>query len=388
MTRTLRNAPSSFDFRIVLLGLMAGTFAACSDSDDVVVTPPAPIGSVTFLANLRAEDITPDGSTVLLTDVTSPAAAFHFYDTTSDTSMLMGEAGDALFNFVSGISSGLRVSAIHGKPENAGLWTEAGGWIDLGNIYPVGCEYDAMTHEQNQSGGWDVSADGTATVGLVWNVCVAEAFWWSDAGGPGAFVPLDVLGAPFPGDTDPPNNRATKIADDGSLAGGFAQTEMVDRWPAVWDPSGAGMLIPSGGMFTDDSPGEVLSISADGAMVAGTWNLEGFQWTQAGGVVKLGTPPGGRTFPNTIAADGELIFGQTSTGLFDPPFAFVWTVADGMQSLADILAVNGIAIPVGLTLDNVKAASTDGTIVVGNATDATFATSTFVLRLPVSAYGI
>lgn len=361
------------------LSLVAlAALSACSSSNSSSA-PAQPLGTIAFVPGMRGEDLTPDGSLAVLTDLSSIDGDFYSYDTTSDVLALEGSTGDALFDFTTGISANLRVSAIHGKPEEAGLWTAGGGWLDLGNVHPVGCEYDAGTHAQNQGGGWDISADGTVTVGLLWNVCDAEAFRWTDAGGPGAFVPLDVLGQ---------NSRATKISDDGSLAGGFAQTALVDRWPAIWDANGVGTLIPSGGVFTDDSPGEVLSISADGSLVAGTWALEGFLWTQAGGVVKLGTLPGGQTFPNTIAANGQLIFGQTSDGLFEPPYPFVWTAADGMRSLNTILAASGVVIPPDLTLDNVKAASTDGSVLIGSAYDQAFLPHTFILKLPVSAYGL
>jgi hypothetical protein len=210
------------------------------------------------------------------------------------------------------------------------------------------------------------------------------AFHWTSSSG---LVPLELLGASFPGSSNPPTNRATKIADDGSLIGGFAQTELVDRWPALWTPDGAGSLLPSG-VFSDDSPGEILSVSADGSRVAGIWNLEGFYWTPAAGVVRLGTVPGGQTFPNAIAAGGRLIFGKNQTGFFDPAAAFVWTETNGMRALGDIAASHGAILPPGLTLDNVLAASTDGSVVLGTAFDETFAFYTFVLQLPVSAYGL
>jgi hypothetical protein len=353
-------------------------------------------GSLVFVPNMRAEDVTPDGNTALLTDANSTTADFYFYNLKTNTNTLKTSPGDALFNFASGISSTLRVSAIHGKPELAGMW-DAGGWADLGNIYPNGCEYDDVTHEQNQGGAFDISADGSVAVGLVWNLCDAQAFLWSDAVAGGSFIPLDLLGAGDPNNPgEPPSSRATKVSDDGSVAGGFASVVAtvggnpywIDRWPAIWQADGTGMLIPSNGVFTDDSPGEVLSISADGSMVAGTWNFEGWYWTQAGGVVKLGTPAGGQTFPNAIAANGQLIFGGSSIGMFDPQFPFVWTAGGGILSLVDIATANGVEIPAGFYLDNVKAASADGTVLVGNAYDDFFTSYTFVLRLPVSVYDL
>jgi hypothetical protein len=48
----------------------------------------------------------------------------------------------------------------------------------------------------------------------------------------------------------------------------------------------------------------------------------------------------------------------------------------------------GITVPEGYQLTNVFSASTDGTVVVGTANTADFAQVSFVLRLPLSAYGL
>ena len=221
----------------------------------------------------------------------------------------------------------------------------------------------------------------------MWNGCNAEAFRWTSASG---LVPLPLLGASFPGSPNPPTNRATKISDDGSTVAGFAQTELVDRWPAIWRANGDAFLLP-GGVFPSDAPGEVLSVSADGTRVAGIWNLEGFTWTEAEGVVPLGllpgALPGGQTFPNAITADSRLIFGKVSPGFFDPPTVFVWTAAQGMRDLSALAVASGAVLPAGVTLDNVLAASADGSVLVGTAFDERFRFYAFVLKMPVAAYG-
>jgi len=346
------------------------------------------LGSIAFVPDLTAVDLTPDGGTALLFDQFSSDGDVYFYDVASGVLTPKTSVGTTLRAFPTGISATERVSAVHGEANQAGLWTEAGGWLDLGSVYPNGCVIDPKTGAQDESGAWDLSADGSVAVGLLWNECNAEAFRWSEATG---LVPLELLGASFPGSPNPPSNRATKISDDGSLVGGFAQTAIVDRWPAIWRENGDAFLLPAA-VFTSDSPGEILSVSADGSRVAGIWNLEGFTWTTFGGVQKLGFLPGGsaggQTFPNAIAADGQLIFGKTSNGFFDPPVAFVWTQAQGMRSLAGIAAASGVSIPPDLTLDNVLAASVDGTVVLGTAFDFSFGLYAFVLRLPVSAYGL
>ncbi|NOT29333.1 MAG: hypothetical protein HOP15_02660 [Planctomycetes bacterium] len=348
--------------------------------DDLLLRREEP-GSIAFVRNLVGVDVTPDGGTALLFDLGSTNGNTYFYDTESGALELKTTVGSPFRDFPTGISGTRRVSAHHGDPVEAGLWTEAGGWLDLGNVYPLGCGVD-------QGSAWDISADGNAAVGLLWNECNGVAFRWTSAGG---LMPLELLGASFPGSTNPPTNRATKISDDGAVVGGFAQTDLVDRWPALWEADGSGFLLP-GGVFPVDAPGEVLSVSADGSMVAGIWNFEGFYWTESAGVVPLGllpgALPGGQTFPNAIAASGQLIFGKASPGFFDPPVVFVWTAADGMRSLVDIAVANGVDIPANITLDNILAASTDGSVLVGSAFDFSFRSYAFVLKLPVSAYGL
>lgn len=338
-------------------------------------------GSLDLVTGLIGIDLTPDGSTALFFDQGSPDGDTYFYDTIARSLAFKTTVGSPLRDFPTGISASFRVSAHHGDPVEAGLWTEAGGWLDLGNVFPAGCGVD-------QGSAWDLSADGSIAVGLLWNGCNGVAFRWTQGGG---LQPLDLLGESFPGSPNPPTNRATKIADDGSVIGGFAQTALVDRWPALWQPDGSGFLLP-GGVFPDDAPGEVLSMSGDGSMVAGIWNLAGFYWTAAEGVVPLpplpNSLPGGQTFPNAIAADGQLVFGKLLAGFFDPAVVFVFSRAAGTRSLVQIAAAHGVAVPDGWTLDNVLAASADGSILCGTATDPFFRSAAFVLRLPVSSYGL
>lgn len=334
-------------------------------------------GTIDLYPDLSPIDLTPAGDTAVLFDFFSTEGDVYFLAPETGTLTFKTTVGSPLRAFPTGISATKRVSAIHGDPNEAGLWTEAGGWLDLGNVYPAGCGGD-------QGGAWDIQADGRAAVGLLWNGCFAEAFHWSAGGG---LMALDLLGEPFFGSTNPPVNRATKISDDGTRIGGFAQREFVDRWPALWRPDGSGFLLPEG-EFTPDSPGEVLSVNADGSMAAGIWNLEGFYWTEAEGVVRLGTIPGGQTYPNAIAAGCRLIFGKNQAGFFDPPTAFVWTRNNGLRSLTDIAIAHGAVLPPGVVLDNVLAASADGTVVLGTALDPFFRIYTFVLRMPVSAYGL
>lgn len=382
---------------LLLVGLLAGTVAGCSD-DNTTDPTPIPGATLTLIPNLRAEDISADGATILLTDVASATADFYFYDVAAKTSTLKGAAGDAQFDFVTGISNGGRVSAIHGKPEIAGLWQEGAGWQDLGSIYPTGCEFDNITGEQDLSGGWDIDSAGHVAVGLVWNLCNAEAFMWSDASGSGGFIALDLIGDSVPDNGNPPTNRATVISDNGLVAGGFASaladvggyTYFVDRRPALWTSTGAGSFIPSGGVFTDDSPGEVLAIAANGSLVTGVWNQMPFVWSSTLGTINLasGTYEGFFGYGQATALDGQVVYGTLTEGFFGLPFPFFWTQAGGVVSLLDIAAANGITLPADYYWEAVVAASADGTLIVGTAYDASFNLNTYLLKVPASIYGL
>ncbi|MEZ4413687.1 MAG: hypothetical protein R2910_11935 [Gemmatimonadales bacterium] len=382
---------------LVLVGLLAGTLAGCSEDN---TTEPAPIPGATLslIPNLRAEDISADGASILLTDPFSATSDFYFYDVASNTSTLKGQAGDAAFDFTTGISNAGRVSAIHGKPENAGLWQEGAGWQDLGSIYANGCEYDADTGNQDLSSAWDIDSAGHTTVGLIWNLCNSEAFLWTDAAGAGNFVALDLIGDGDSTSGSPASNRATVVSDDGTMVGGFASayanvggaTYWIDRRPAIWTASGVGSLVPSNGVFTDDSPGEVLAISGNGAVVTGVWAQMPFIWSATLGTINVasGAYEGYVGYGQATALNGQVVYGTLTEGFFGLPFPFFWTQAGGVVSLLDVAAANGITLPENYYWEAVVAASADGTIIVGAAYDETFTLNTYVLKVPASIYGL
>ncbi len=99
---------------------------------------------------------------------------------------------------------------------------------------------------------------------------------YTETGGSWTTQPLELLGEPFPDDPNPPSNRATVVSGNGLVAAGWAQTSIVDRWPAVWQADGSGSLLAAG--VSDDTPGEILAINFDGTVMAGTWGGQGFIW--------------------------------------------------------------------------------------------------------------
>jgi uncharacterized membrane protein len=359
--------------------------AGCGDGDpyvtpavdaapDVDAPPPPPVGLT--LSNFEiAVDVTPDGRTAVFEDISDEGQAhLVLVDTVTGEMVDQGAIGDASKVMPSGISADGKVSALHGMPVQAGVWSAAGGWVDLGSPHPAGCDIDV-------SGAFDISADGLSVVGLVWDGCTPDAFRWTAAGG---FTILQSLGFPFEKGAGRASNRATVISDDGTVIGGFAQAGGVDRMPAIWSAAdGTGFLLDGG---YADAPGEILSISADGKTAAGIWGNDGFVWTRGTGVAFLRrfdlALPGDPVYPNAMTADGRTIYGGVGSGFFSIPTAFVWTAPDGMIALADVARAAGVEVPANLILNSVLGASADGRVLIGTATENDVALRTFVLRLP------
>lgn len=351
--------------------------AGCGDNlGDPVDEPPPP--SLRLYPYVQAIDVTPDGRTALFGDVSTPAGRLWFVDTVTGEAEHRTDVGDPLRDFATGIAQTGEVSALHGDPVQAGVWSPTGGWRDLPSPHAAGCDQDV-------AGAWDVSADGQVVVGLTWDGCTVEGFRWSAAGG-GVMTRLARVGARLGGGEAAPDNRATVVSDDGAVIAGFAMTDLVDRAPARWTADGRGELLPRS---ADDAPGEVLAIDADGGVLAGVDGVDGVIW--AGGerttLPRFDTLlPSDPVFPNALSGDGALVFGGQGSAFFGTPEAFVWSAAGGLRRIADVALAAGLVVPENVALTSVLAVSADGSVVVGTArhTD-TLADEVFTLRLPAHA---
>lgn len=330
----------------------------------------ATVPAFTLYDYLIAVDVSPDGRLAVFEDFVGADVVAEMLDTTTGT-ITPVVVGDPSFDLATGVANGGRLTALHGDPVQAGVYTD-GSWQDLVSPHAVGCD-------NNVASAWDVSGDGHVVVGMAWNGCNPDAFRWSDT--TGVLTSLDVIGA-AQGGTGLPSNRATVVSDDGTTAAGFASTANLDRSPAIWAEDGSGTLLDTSG---GDTPGEVLSIDADGGVAAGTFGYDGFVWTSATGMVTLARPdislPSDPVFPNAMTSDGATIYGGVGDAFSGVPIAAVWD-ANGVRTLADVAAAAGVTIPDGVTLGNVLGVSADGTVLIGTAMDASFNTKTFLLRLP------
>jgi hypothetical protein len=369
----------------LLPALTLGALTACSDSTGSSGNEP---GRINFIPMAYPQAVTPDGKTVMVQDPFGQAMDVYFYDVATKQLKFQTQAGTSYNDIAWGLSNNLVIAGNYNDPAVAGIWSQADGWTSLTSQSGELCD-------GNTTVAWDIDAAGTSVAGMEWNAnCTVTGWLWNNSSGTPVWTALDTLGSPWPGDTTVPSNRPTIISDDGSTLAGFAQNGAmnVDRSPAIWHADGSGFLIPTGGVFTDDCPGEVLALSADGSMAAGTWCQNAFYWTQAGGVVDLGrlptTDPIDNVYANAIAANGQLIFGTSGNGFFGLQQAWVWTAATGMQSLQDVLTKYFVQVPAGYYLLSARSASADGTVVIGQAATPDGYIVTYVVNVPVTAYGL
>lgn len=322
-------------------------------------------------------DISSNGRTALIQDQADIEAGVYFYDVEADELAFATSMGSALLDFASGMSDDGVITGLHGDPVEAGVWTEEDDWHDVESPFDEPCDV-------NVGGAWDVSQDGEVVAGFLYDGCSPRAFLYARS--TDDLLMLDILGEPFGGADRPPVNRATVISDDGRVAAGFAENDMLDRSAAVWTDDGAGFLLDPDGQ---DAPSEVLSISADGSVVAGIYGYDGFRWTEEDGLVvlpRLETAlPSDPMFPNAIARDGALVLGGSGDAFSGIPVAFVWSEEAGIRALQDVAVDAGIDVPEGFLFGNVLATSTDGAVILGTGLDEDGFTRSFVLRLPADA---
>lgn len=239
-------------------------------------------------------------------------------------------------------------------PTQGFRWT-GGVLTALGSL--PGCYQGAVS-----SGVSAMSDDGATIVGRSCSshqgtAAVYRNGAWED---PGVYPTLDV-------------STGLAISPEGGVIGGQ------ELGPGLYGPA---FLVRDGSLAVIDgsSLGAFTAwpedIAANGAVVAGVFGYESFRsqaFRYADGVMTgLGTLPGdfNDSYATGVSADGNVIVGgsdwQNNSGAF-PGAAFIWTEAQGMQSLAEVLLTQHAAGFARYTsLGSALGVSADGLTIVGS----------------------
>lgn len=352
--------------------------AAEAPVDSPTSSQPAAPG-IAYFDYALATAVSADGKTALFEELVSTGetaeARVWLYDTVTDVHTFATTLGDPTLALASAVSNGRTIAAQYSSPVVAALWSNESDWVPIPSPYSSGCDV-------HRGGAFDINADGTVVTGLLWNGCNPTAFRWTEDSGA---TLLDVLGTPAEG--LPSSNRGSVVSRDGRVIAGFASHGNLDRVAAMWREDGSGELLDPNPF---DAPSEVLSINADGTVLAGIFGFDGFIWTRGTGMAPIrrfdAALPTDAVFPNGMTDDGGMVVGGVGGGgpFSSPPIAFIWSQRDGMRSLIDLARAAGIAIDDTVVLTNANGVSGDGTVIVGTAVVGD-AFKTFVLRLPEAA---
>jgi uncharacterized membrane protein len=263
------------------------------------------------------------------------------------------------------------------------VWTPATGAVEIGDL-PGG------PNQVPHSYGRAVSDDGSVVACIGQSDNGDESFLYNIA--TGAMTPLgDLPGGTF-------GSYAYGMSRNGTTVVGVSYSgngQEAFRWTA------AGGMAPMGFLFT--LPTQTLfsaaeAANADGSVIVGESSSantggngnEAFRWTAWGGMQPLGDLPGAafQSWAYAVSADGEIVVGRGSVpggcGLFgcgSAGRAFIWDSAHGMRNLQDLLVSLGVDLQ-GWTLTEARAISADGTVIVGNGTDAQGLFEGWIVTLP------
>ncbi|MFG0284047.1 MAG: GC-type dockerin domain-anchored protein [Phycisphaerales bacterium JB039] len=344
-------------------------------------TPAALAQSFTVIGPGGATDVNADGTVV----VGNTNGAYETFRWTEATGIVtLGRATVPVLGVGAGTpgvsADGTRISATILDDTmtyaTQGVWSEGSGWDVLDPFPP-----DAGLLDQSLGSAWDISGDGTTTVGLYWRPGAPGGTAHASAGTSAGVTDLGSSGG---------SSRASTVSHDGRVIGGFdSHPTMGVRRAAVWVD---GVLT----VLTPEEPGEVFGVSASGLVAVGqsydavagrqvatVWRFDGAEWTGEQLGVLPGTSPAGRSAAIAVSADGSLIVGSNSFdfGPFASRTGMVWTASGGLQSAEDFLAAQGVT-PDGVIIQTFTNVSADGSAIIGSGLPLVgFETLSFVVHL-------
>lgn len=250
---------------------------------------------------------------------------------------------------------------------NAGTLAGAAGFDpdpQLPALMPVGAAAPTMLPlpaDLDNANVYDVADDGSA-VGLTWRTdwSASRAYYYSAS--QNAVLELAV-------DDPDEGSRGNSISADGHVIAGWNDDPSSGfRRGVVWVdgvPSYPTAVASDGETY---NVGEASAVSGNGKWVVGDYypDLEGDgAWrldVETGELIEIPGIP----FAFGVSDDGKTIVGAGSFWDFPPRAAYIWTEANGTQTLQDYLAARNISIPDGWQFEGgLTAVSGDGTMAAG-----------------------
>ncbi len=333
------------------------------------------------------QDMSADGTAFVAADGTQA----YLWTTTNPTwTPIPGTSG--MYTTYSVSNGGRFVCGTLTKPngdDEAARWSAlTGQWTFLGGLLSQSGTSVSSAH--------DISADGSAVVGLGWLTAQnAHAFRWSVATG---MVDLGVIQG------NPSDSRADGTSGNGSTITGFDSDPTTGVWRgAVWingSETLTGCLDP---LYPIDGPSQGWAVSANGAYVVGEsstglstpsgWSEQhAFRWDPTNGIVDLGTTPVDpfgwgthETHPTGVSNDGRTVVGYSGVSAFGPGAVqplFLWREGSPMMLLSDYLVASGAPQVSGWVLEQVSGISADGRVMYGHGLNPSFQREAFVITIP------
>lgn len=178
---------------------------------------------------------------------------------------------------------------------------------------------------------------------------------------------------------------AQNISTDGRVIVGRSTSANGENEAFRWEN---GNWQPLGSLSAINFFSFAYGVSADGSTVVG-WSrapggsgIEAFRWTQATGMVGLGELEGGAydSRAYAVTADGRLVggFGTSAIG----KEAVIWDHEGVMYRVKDLLLNAGLTEVANWRLEEVRAFSADGTVIVGTGNNPDNQSEAWIAVLP------
>lgn len=238
-------------------------------------------------------------------------------------------------------------------------WTAEEGLTELAGRYPDGAYIQGEAH--------DISADGTVVVGYAYLDGWPRISRWVN----GEREHLGTLPGNMPRGGGPIS--AFAVSADGNVVVGASPSKNAVYLPGEWNVqhlkeafrwTADGGMEALGALPGERFHSEAHDVSDDGLVVVGESPSGVFRWTGNDGIESAGTIPGVRHL-YAVSADGSVAVGGTNlVGAGRGP-AVIWTKADGMRVLQDVLETDyGLDLS-GWELRDATDITPDATVIVG-----------------------